>query len=101
MISNYYEEFVIKNNRLPEEWQSKESQEMLEEFLQLNWQQRKAFFNDGDCSTRQQFLSFTGQGGIRTNNYIGTIVLRHIRLGRNSLIKTHRYTKSVYPVHFI
>ena len=76
MIANYYEESVIKNNRLPEEWQSIESQETLGEFLQLNWQQRKAFFNDGDYSTRQQFLSFTSQGGIRTNNYIGTIVFR-------------------------
>ena len=43
MIANYYEESVIKNNRLPEEWQSIESQETLGEFLQLNWQQRKAF----------------------------------------------------------
>ena len=76
MIANYYEESVIKNNRLPEEWQSIESQETLGEFLQLNWQQRTAFFNDGDYSTRQQFLSFTSQGGIRTNNYIGTIVFR-------------------------
>ncbi len=74
MIANYFEESVIKNGRLPQEWQSQECQENLAEFLQLNWQQRKAFFNDGDYSTRQQFLSFTGQGGIRTNNYIGTIV---------------------------
>lgn len=76
MITNYYEESVIKNNWLPVEWQSQENQDAFAEFLQMNWDQRKAFFNDGDYSTRQQFLSFIGQGGIRTNNYIGTIVFR-------------------------
>jgi len=76
MVANYYEEYVIKNNLLPQEWQSQESQNAFADFLQKNWQQRKALFNDGDYSTRQQFITFTGHGGIRTNNYIGTIVFR-------------------------
>ena len=76
MITNVYEESVIKNSYLPESWKSRDSLEEFSKFLQDNWQQRKAFFNDGDYSSKQQFLSFVGQGGIRTNNYIGTIVFK-------------------------
>lgn len=73
---NCYEETVIKNKILPEEWQSQTSLDELAEFLQRNWEQRSVFYDDGELSSRQQFLSFTGQKGIRTNNYIGTIVFK-------------------------
>lgn len=73
---NCFEESVIKNRILPEEWQSQSSLDELAEFLQRNWEQRSVFYDDGELSSRQQFLSFTGQKGIRTNNYIGTIVFK-------------------------
>lgn len=68
-----FEESHIKNKRLPEDWQSQSSLDELAEFLQLNWEQRAVFYDDGEISSRQQFLGFTGQRGIRTNNYIGTV----------------------------
>ena len=78
---NCYEETVIINKILPEEWRSQSSLDELAEFLQRNWEQRSVFYDDGELSSRQQFLSFTGQKGIRTNNYIGTIVFK----GKQSL----------------
>ena len=76
MTFNSFEETTIKNTRLPVEWQSQNALDELSEFLQLNWEQRAVFYNDGQVSTRQQFLGFVGQRGIRTNNYIGTIVFK-------------------------
>ena len=71
---NYFEETKIKNKSLPEEWQSQSSLIEFEEFLQSNWDQRQAFYNDDNLHTKQQFLDFLGQGSIRTKNYIGTVV---------------------------
>lgn len=48
----------------------------LADFLQCNWEQRSAFYDDGKVTSRQQFLKFTGQQGIKTKNYIGTIVFK-------------------------
>lgn len=76
MVLNVYEESTIKNSRLPIEWQSQTSLDELLSFLQTNWEQRSAFYSDGQVTSRQQFLSFLGQRGIRTNNYIGTIVFK-------------------------
>ena len=73
---NAFEQSSIRNKRLPEEWQAQRSLDELEEFLQLNWEQRGVFYDDGDVSSRQQYLSFTGQRGIRTNNYVGTIAFK-------------------------
>ena len=75
-ILNSFEESVIKNKRLPTEWQSQSALDELAEFLQHNWEQRAVFYQDGDISSRQQFLGFTGQQGIRTNNYVGTIAFK-------------------------
>lgn len=75
-ILNCFEESPIKNKQLPEEWQSQSSLDELAEFLQLNWEQRAIFYNDGVISSRQQYLSFNGQRGIRTNNYVGTIAFK-------------------------
>lgn len=75
-ILNCFEEIPIKNKQLPEEWQSQSSLDELAEFLQLNWEQRAIFYNDGVISSRQQYLSFNGQRGIRTNNYVGTIAFK-------------------------
>ena len=74
MMLNYYEESPISNNKLPSSWQSQKALDELELFLQNNWEQRSVFYEDGTVDSHQQFLSFTGQRGIRTKKYIGTIV---------------------------
>lgn len=74
MILNQYENTVIKNNKLPVPWQSQKALDELSDFLQQNWEQRAVFYDDGEVTSKQQFLSFTGQKGIKTQNYIGTIV---------------------------
>lgn len=74
MILHRYEESQIPNSRLPASWQSQKALTELEEFLQHNWEQRAVFYEDGKVESRQQFLGFVGQQGIRTKNYIGTIV---------------------------
>lgn len=74
MVLNRYEETSISNPRLPAAWQSQSALVELEEFLQHNWEQRAVFYEDGVVESKQQFLGFAGQQGIRTKNYIGTIV---------------------------
>lgn len=74
MILNKFEESNIKNNALPASWQSQNSLDELEDFLQKNWEQRSVFYDDEKIESRQQFLGFIGSRGIRTKNYIGTIV---------------------------
>lgn len=76
MVLNVFEESTIRNAKLPAEWQSQTSLDELLDFLQTNWEQRSAFYDDGQVTSRQQFLAFLGQRGIRTNNYIGTIVFK-------------------------
>ena len=76
MVINRYEESQIKNDKLPIEWQSQTCLDELEDFLQQNWEQRAVFYDDSKADSRQQFLGFTGQRGIRTKNYIGTIVFK-------------------------
>ena len=73
MILSRFEESAIKNSALPPSWRSQRGLEELEDFLQHNWDQRAVFYDDGRLNTKQQFLAFTGRGGIRTKNYIGTI----------------------------
>ena len=77
---NQYEETLIKNHRLPSEWQSQEALDGLLAFLQQNWEQRTSLFDDGQTTTSQQYLQFTGQKGIRTQNYVGTIVYKGQKL---------------------
>ena len=86
---NSFEESPIKNKRLPIEWQDQNSLDELEEFLQSNWEQRSVFYDDGEVTSRQQYLGFTGQKGLRTNNYIGTVVFKDSNLifSRRSLGK--------------
>ena len=69
---NVFEETLIKKNKLPIEWQTMESQEAFSSFLQSNWEQRFAFFNDQNISSKQQFLELKAGLNIRTNNYVGT-----------------------------
>ena len=74
MILNKYENTTIVNRKLPTLWQSQKDLDELSDFLQQNWEQRSVFYDDGEISSKQQFLSFVGQKGIKTKNYIGTIV---------------------------
>lgn len=76
MVINRYEESQIKNSKLPLEWQSQANLDELADFLQHNWEQRSVFYEDGKVDSKQQFLGFTGQKGVRTKNYIGTIVFK-------------------------
>ena len=74
MIINRFENSQIKNSKLPFSWQSQNALDELSDFLQQNWEQRSVFYDDSTITSLQQFLGFTGQKGIRTKNYIGTIV---------------------------
>jgi len=76
MSKNVFEEKTIRNANLPEAWQSQTALDELAQFLQLNWEQRAVFYEDGKIESRQQFLTFLGQKAIKTNNYIGTIVFK-------------------------
>lgn len=80
MIINKFEESSIKNSKLPEAWQSQSTLDELDEFLQNNWEQRAVFYEDGKVDSKQQFLGFTGQKGIRTKKYIGTVVFKGVQL---------------------
>ena len=40
---NFFEETLIKNHKLPSEWQSQEALDGLLAFLQSNWEQRTLF----------------------------------------------------------
>lgn len=88
---NCFEESTIKNKHLPIEWQDQSSLDELAEFLQLNWEQRSVFYDDGKISSRQQYLALGGQKTIRTNNYIGTIAFKGQQL--NIFPKTFREFK--------
>lgn len=76
MILNRYENTVIKNSKLPSSWQSQKDLDELSEFLQENWEQRSVFYDDNEITSKQKFLSFIGQKGIKTQNYIGTIAYK-------------------------
>ncbi len=76
MIINEYEGSLIENEDLPEAWQSQNSLDELEEFLQQNWEQRSVFYDDNKVESRQQFLKFLTHRTVKTQNYIGTIVFR-------------------------
>lgn len=76
MVLNCFEESTIKNKVLPSEWKAQTSLDELADFLQFNWEQRSAFYDDEAVTSRQQFLEFTGQQGIKTKNYVGTIVFK-------------------------
>lgn len=80
MALNRYEESVIQNSKLPSSWQSAKALAELDDFLQQNWAQRSVFYEDGKVESRQQFLGFVGNQGIRTKNYIGTIVFNGVQL---------------------
>ena len=76
MILNFFEESLIRNDKLPMEWRDQNSLNELSDFLQNNWEQRNVFYNDEVVTSKQQFISFAGNGGIRTNEYIGTIAFK-------------------------
>ncbi|NLI65096.1 MAG: hypothetical protein GX367_10225, partial [Bacteroidales bacterium] len=67
---NVYENQLIE--QLPKSW--KENQSGLEKFLEENWKNRSIFYDDEENSSHQQFINFKLKVGLKTNNYIGTIV---------------------------
>lgn len=76
MVLNRYEESRISNRKLPKSWQTQKSLDELEEFLQHNWEQRSVFYQEKKVKSKQQFLEFRGHQGVRTQNYIGTVVYK-------------------------
>lgn len=73
---NGFEFTKIKTEKLPEIWQEDGVLDDLEKFLQDNWQQRSIFYEDGQVTSRQQFIDFDRRDGIKLQNYIGTIIFR-------------------------
>lgn len=69
-----YEESRISD--LPSSWLGENTKKELLAFLQDNWNQRDALFDDGNKSTNQQFITFDRLGRLRANNYIGTIAFK-------------------------
>ena len=51
MIKNVFEEKTIRNANLPHAWQSQSALDELADFLQLNWEQRAVFYEDGKIET--------------------------------------------------
>lgn len=94
MILNCYENTQLKNNRLPASWQEQESLDDLADFLQQNWEQRAVFYEDSEITSKQQFLAFIGQKGVKTKNYIGTIVFKGEQL--NIFPKVFKTNKDDY-----
>lgn len=94
MILNQYEYTSIKNSKLPPSWQTQKDLDDLSDFLQQNWEQRVVFYDDNEITSKQQFLSFIGQQGIKTQNYIGTIVFNGEQL--NIYPKMFRTEKDDY-----
>lgn len=76
MVLNRYEYSEIKNDALPALWRSQSALDELQEFLQQNWDQRAAFYTDDEKDRKQMFLQFVGSQGIKTRNYVGTIVFK-------------------------
>lgn len=76
MEINRYEYSRIPHAELPQGWQQPDDLDELAGFLQQNWEQRAAFYDDSERSTQQQFLEITRAGDLRTKKYIGTIVFK-------------------------
>lgn len=73
---NAFENQPIKRKHLPAKWLETGVLEKFEEFLQWNWEQRSVFYEDGQITSRQQFINFNVRDGIKLNNYIGTICFK-------------------------
>lgn len=73
---NSYEHRKQRMSRLPASWQEDGALDQLEKFLQDNWEQRSIFYADGQVTSRQQFIDFDVRDGIKTQNYIGTIIFK-------------------------
>lgn len=73
---NGFEFTKIKSKKLPEAWNEEGVLEELENFLQENWHQRSIFYDDGEVTSRQQFIDFDKKDGIKLQNYVGTIIFR-------------------------
>ena len=96
---NQYEETLIKNHRLPSEWQSQEALDGLLAFLQQNWEQRTSLFDDGQTTTSQQYLQFTGQKGINPTTSLLIWTTTPWTLPANLMVAAHpdmTYVKAVF-----
>ena len=76
MTLNRFEYSLIYNNKLPSTWQSQSSLDELDVFLQQNWELRRVLYNDESIYSRQQFIEFVGKKGVKTKNYVGTIMFK-------------------------
>lgn len=73
---NLFENQRIAIRSLGETWQDHTFVEALDSFLQINWNQRKAFYDDKSLSGKQKFLDLSHRADIGATNYIGTISFR-------------------------
>lgn len=93
---NCFEFKKIKTSKLPMSWQADGALEQLEKFLQDNWEQRSIFYTDGHVTSRQQFIDFDKKNGIKTQNYIGTIIFKGEQL--NIFPKVFKEDEDCYDV---
>ena len=96
MILNVFEESSIKNNKLPEEWQSQASLDELVDFLQTNWEQRGVFYEDGKINSRQQFLGFKSKKGIREQRVSSNKFNRYNKYIKNNNNQQNRCRYKIY-----
>lgn len=73
---NLYEFQRIPKRILGDKWKDQTYIDDLNSFLQANWNQRKAFYNDRSPSSRQKFLNLSRLHDIAATNYIGTITFK-------------------------
>lgn len=89
---NSFEFIRIRKKKLPQSWQSEGALDQLELFLQNNWEQRSVFYQDGQVTSRQQFIKFDVKDGINTLNYIGTVIFKGEQLNIfPKVFKSDRY----------
>lgn len=75
-----YEHSNIRVTDLPSTFRSDFYISELEEFLQNNWEQRSVFYQDDKVFSKQQYLNLTNKNSFITNNYIGTIIFKGLKI---------------------
>lgn len=93
---NCFEHKILRksSNEFPNKWKDEKTLKNLESFLQSCWNQRSTFYDDGSYKGIQQFIDFDINNGIKTQNYIGTIMFEGEQL--NIFPKVFKLDESDY-----